>query len=1684
MKKLLLYLFCIFAYAYASADTNVAGTITSNTTWTLAGSPYIVTASVTVNPGITLTIESGAEVRFADGTNLYTQGMLTADNVTFTSNTGTTAGKWSGLIFAGGSTANLTGINVMYATEPIRLDGVCSFTITGESLSTNTYQRVYLNFNTVNADFTLPKVSVPYLCKSGGITIGDGAILTVGAGNIIKFPDNYSGLIVDNGSLQAIGTAEKPILFTSRHDTEGGGYAEPGQATANFWRYIYFKSGTAEQNKMEYCTVRYPGNSYYNGEASAVVVGSNAGVSLTNCKIEKASRTLWVSAGATATLTKTTLNGTQYPLAIRPGATLNITDCDLDFTGTQYKAVYLPGGRDIAADATLKIISFNEYPNLAYANDNWIGVPEGKTLTIEPGVVIKGHNHNGRLQVSGKLIAEGTADKPIVFTSMNDDNYGNPSDSNNDGVTTSPALGHWGGIVFSSEADGGSSVKNCHFRYVNYPHGITFLDENVTPNSALAFFSVSPTVENCTFYECNYGFKAYGTASPIFKTNTFNNVKYTPVAFSASAHPVMENNTWGDNIKYRALGLLGQKVGFTGKVSKLNDAGYENLTYLLLNHLDIPQGANVEIDPGVVIKVWDGAQVRVRGGLKIAGTETERVVFTELRDDNYGTPSDTESNGNATSPAINRWGGIAYYNGCDTDFSQINYADFRYGGFDGLRYAYTYTSGLNPITNAGNLHNTYRSGVLTFARTAVNVQNTNFFACGHGLAYYGPEATGTAKNVKIENCDHAPIVQTWSAKPTFTNVQLVNNAHQAIYLQDSKIDYDVTLGKTAGITGSNTTENAVYTSSNTLIDAGANVQVSPGLIFKGTGFYVNGTLKLNGTSDERITLTSIQDDSKGGDTNNDGNNSAPAKGNWYHDSFGITFNNTTAGNEVKFTDIAYTHHGIRFLNSNATVEDSKIEQCSEKGAWIAGTSNAVIRRTAFNNLQVPIIKNAFSTASLHEGNTASNVSILGIELLGETLNTSGTLPLYTFAGNTDITYWLTSTLTINSGATLTIPAGASFKRNTDNYLYNCFDVKGTLNIAGTSEKPVVITDQRDDAYGSPLDFNQDGTVTQNYGRYDRNHINFNAGSDGTLEHLVLKSNGYGVRVIGASPVMRQVRFEHLGRGVAMTGIGSAPVIENSVFHNATYPLETSLLCFPASLAGNTFSGASYKGIKIPFETLNQNATLSVRPFGEMENAPYIFESYTVNAELTIEPGVKCKFLDGNGMTVNRWLKAVGTADKPIVFTSILDDYYGGDTNADSTATIATGSRWNGITFNDATIDADCQLEYVILKNANEAVTTNHASPSLKNVTFYTNRNAVQATGSSNPTIDNCDFVGMTQRAVNNVNQSFTIQAKNCWWGDAAGPVVATSPSGARQAISAGVEVAPIVDTGLNQPLIGDVSSNGAVQAYDASLVLQKAVGSLTLNPAQTIAADASGDGEITAYDATLILEFVAGLSPNLPGALKASRNANTSTAIGSGEITSESDLLLPVALKDIPAKIGVDMTLAFNPALLQAVEVLPAANSGFMQAFRIDNENGKIYLAAASTQAHASDAWNLVRFRVSEKAKADFETNISAEIFRVNEQNQTAAATAGTVTYRVPTGFDNLYENGTIRCFPNPAVDVLYLSGIADGTVLNIYDNSGRKALTTTLSANRINVSELKNGLYFIEALSNGNVMKTKFLKK
>ncbi len=84
--------------------------------------------------------------------------------------------------------------------------------------------------------------------------------------------------------------------------------------------------------------------------------------------------------------------------------------------------------------------------------------------------------------------------------------------------------------------------------------------------------------------------------------------------------------------------------------------------------------------------------------------------------------------------------------------------------------------------------------------------------------------------------------------------------------------------------------------------------------------------------------------------------------------------------------------------------------------------------------------------------------------------------------------------------------------------------------------------------------------------------------------------------------------------------------------------------------------------------------------------------------------------------------------------------------------------------------------------------------------------------------------------------------------------------------NAGNPVANTVDGSLLiQPKVcGDVDLNTLIQAYDASLVLQYVVGSITLSPQALINADVDEDGFVTAFDAALILIHVVGGTQPVP----------------------------------------------------------------------------------------------------------------------------------------------------------------------------------------------------------------------------
>jgi hypothetical protein len=137
-------------------------------------------------------------------------------------------------------------------------------------------------------------------------------------------------------------------------------------------------------------------------------------------------------------------------------------------------------------DSSQVVISQNISANQTWKSDRVyilsgrITVLSGATLTIEPGAVIKGQAGTGAnatallIARGAKLMAEGTADKPIIFTSVADEitpanvaagNFGSPN-------LDPDANGLWGGLLICGKASISASASEVQIE------GIPTSDQN------------------------------------------------------------------------------------------------------------------------------------------------------------------------------------------------------------------------------------------------------------------------------------------------------------------------------------------------------------------------------------------------------------------------------------------------------------------------------------------------------------------------------------------------------------------------------------------------------------------------------------------------------------------------------------------------------------------------------------------------------------------------------------------------------------------------------------------------------------------------------------------------------------------------------------------------------------------------------------------------------------------------------------------------------------------------------------------------------------------------------------------------------------------------------------------------------------------------------------------------------
>ncbi len=1244
-------------------------------------------------------------------------------------------------------------------------------------------------------------------------------------------------------------------------------------------------------------------------------------VNLTDCTIEYAKQ-LYVRKGTLDLINCSLQNFSGYGVDIYGNGTLNIDNTSI--SGTLYPIYFRDtngGIFTIGSNVTLTgntndfiFIDFRDIDEtftmydvgVPYYYNSELRITDAGKLIIEPGVQLQA-NTSGYISVNGRISALGQKENPILFTTRTGNSY-------------------WRGININNSAiDLDCEFKNCVFENAA---------NNYRPYSAMGVFDSSPTVDSCTFRGNAYNLEIQGRSLPSFSNNSFGEsvvVSAWPYNINVdfNAEPNFSNDTLHfNNSEARAIGVLGNNVVHGGHLKQLDFVDIENITYLMHTDVTITESGSLTIDPGVVIKCnSNGVDLIANGALTGIGTSESPIIFTHQADDNYGNPSDTYNNGAASSISNSNSGRIHLNS---TALSTLDSWNIRYAGRSSGYYA-VYVRNNNVLTNS-TIANSYRAAYFGENAQIVNnnFQDINYYP----VTRYINEGTPVLISNTINNV-------------TCNGIHIAGFATDTVTIEP--MDF-------AGYT-----DVAYVIESNKTIPQNAVINVAPGTVIKfnnSATLTVDGGLSAIGTASEKIIFTSFHDDSASGDTNMNGTATAPSSGNWN----GITFNDASLDNinQLEYCDIRYLYYGITMTNCLVDIESIFMNFSSLYALRIYGSANPTVSNSQFYNLgREPIYMDMFASPTF-SGNSVANIPRLGISIRGQIL--SGTVPVRSFAGVDTITYVMNEHLTVNDH--LIIPAGLTFKSNGDVRWY----VNGRLDIEGTAEKPVVFTSYQDDSYGKPADLegNGQGTIYEN-----ASHIYYYDGSsdNSVVNYAIFRySRRDAIKCYNASPTIQNTRFEQFNKnGILLSGL-SNPTVNNCTFNNVAYPLTTSLTSFPSTHSGNVISGSTGRGIRILDETQTQDVTVSKKSFAGISNIPYIMGTYTIGtgSVVTVDPGVVFKFLPNGSLSVYKGLKALGTAGEKVVFTANTDDFYGGDTYNDGDSNLPARWHWYGIYFYNEAIDADCQMDHCIIKNASYnagtsswgAVTLNNSSPTITNCLFDHNYHGIVSRNVSQPTINNCDFINFAPSggySIYNITTSNNIDAPNCWWGDSTGPYHPTlNAGGLGKVVSDGVTFTPW-NSILGSPILGDVSLNGEIKPYDASLVLQHTVGNITLTATQQGVADVSDDATISSYDASLILQYSIGLITdfnNIPppvASLKSSElNDLSITSSDVNVIASEFNVTLELSASQGADIKALDLKLNSDPHHIKLISVESSELSEAMLASGYDSSTGEIAISIAS----------------------------------------------------------------------------------------------------------------------------------------
>lgn len=407
-----------------------------------------------------------------------------------------------------------------------------------------------------------PNPGFPYVVWS--LPISAGGRLQLDPGVVVKFvaaksyfnPPQWkrgTGTLPVNGRLDAQGTPDQPIAFTSFwDDTIGGDTNGDGNSTqpaSGDWIGLWLQAGS--HTILDHTSV------HYGGSTGVSVWVEDATLQLTHSDVAfSADRGLSLRLSGPdvrPSIQNTTFSGNQgYAATVWASSRSPI---GFEFLGNQSDPNQSNGANGIQLDVTLDTQTLQANPTLPYVVQN-VNVPAGKTVAVAPGTVFKaGKQEAGggsQILVNGVLQAQGQQGSPVTFTSLHDDSVGGNTLPGDEGILPQP--GDWRGIntgsggqatlAYSSLLYAGSDGAG--FLCAGGGHA-TLQDSTVAYNANGGMSNqagATLTVSHSVIHDNAGDGLANGGTATVGQTDIYGNQNYGINSWAAGLLSA-ENNYWG-----------------------------------------------------------------------------------------------------------------------------------------------------------------------------------------------------------------------------------------------------------------------------------------------------------------------------------------------------------------------------------------------------------------------------------------------------------------------------------------------------------------------------------------------------------------------------------------------------------------------------------------------------------------------------------------------------------------------------------------------------------------------------------------------------------------------------------------------------------------------------------------------------------------------------------------------------------------------------------------------------------------------------------------------------------------------------------------------------------------------------------------------------------------------------------